>query len=530
MFVHKRLLSNVGAPMAFALLLLVTEPASAQTIVTSPNVPTASSQNVEPQLIAAGSGTVIDSGAKPKPIATAEPKPDLQDALVAEKNAEPVTAEPVTIAKPLAPAQCKRMISADVVALPQPIMLNRLGAAIPGGMIFALRRDTVGGLGQQLRADKRPRPIVLRANVGDCLTVKFENKIPKNNFISPPLPAPTTSTTSEVSLHVQGMEWVTGPGDDGSFVGKNDSSLASASPVSPDMPPAMQTYTLFAKAEGTFLLYTMGDTSTTGNQLINGFFGALNVQPAGAEWYRSQVSQKDLKSVTTGTTADGHPIIDYAAVYPAGSKYPDGTSIPANTPILNMLDKNLNIVHTDLTAMITGPKAGRFPGTTGVNNPETNCDAGAPVPPAGIDPLFCKNPAQPDRKQPYREFTIIYHGALGGVATQAFPILANAPANATQAEKDLAAMTQAGQDAFAINYGTGGIGAEIYANRVGVGPMGNCADCKFEEFFLSAWSVGDPAMLVDRPANSLLPVGPPPPPPAQPPVPPPPPQIGRAHV
>ena len=61
---------------------------------------------------------------------------------------------------------------------------------------------------------------------------------------------------------------------------------------------------------------------------------------------------------------------------------------------------------------------------------------------------------------------------------------------------------QAGQDAFAINYGTGGIGAEVYANRIGVGPMGDCVDCKFEEFFLSAWSVGDPAMLVDKPANS----------------------------
>src|SRR5262249_52669790 len=169
----------------------------------------------------------------------------------------------------------------------------------------------------------------------------------------------------------------------------------------------------------------------------------------------------------------------------------------------------------------TGPNAGRFPGTTGANNPEPNCSAGSPVPPPGIDPLFCKNPAAPDRKQPYREFTIIYHGALGGVANQAFPILANAPTNATQAQKDLAAMTQAGQDAFAINYGTGGIGAEIYANRIGVGPMGNCADCKFEEFFLSAWSVGDPAMLVDRPANtSTQPATPPPPVPPNPPPPP----------
>ena len=56
---------------------------------------------------------------------------------------------------------------------------------------------------------------------------------------------------------------------------------------------------------------------------------------------------------------------------------------------------------------------------------------------------------------------------------------------------------------FRINYGTGGIGAEIYANRIGVGPMGDCVDCKFEEFFLSAWSVGDPAMVVDGRPNSI---------------------------
>src|SRR5439155_11757841 len=129
----------------------------------------------------------------------------------------------------------------------------------------------------------------------------------------------------------EGMEWVTGTSDDGSFVGQNDSSLASAAPVPPNMPPATQTYTLFAREEGTFLLYTMGDTSSTGDQLINGLFGALNVQPAGAEWYRSQVSQQDLKLVTTGTTADGHPMVDYTKVYSAGSKYPDGSAITPDT-------------------------------------------------------------------------------------------------------------------------------------------------------------------------------------------------------
>ena len=38
----------------------------------------------------------------------------------------------------------------------------------------------------QLRPDKRPRPIVLRANVGDCLTIEFENLKPAN----PALPGP----------------------------------------------------------------------------------------------------------------------------------------------------------------------------------------------------------------------------------------------------------------------------------------------------------------------------------------------------
>ena len=286
-----------------------------------------------------------------------------------------------------------------------------------------------------------------------------------------------------------------------------------------------QTYTLYAKAEGTFLLYSMGDTSSIGSHITNGLFGALNVQPATAEWYRSQVTQADLKLATTGTTADGHPIINYNANYPAGATYPDGTPIPANTPILKMLDSNLNIVHTDLTAMITGPNAGRFTAA------EANCDAGAPIPP-NVDPLFCKNPASPDRRQPYREITIIYHGALGGsldgqspgVATQAFPILAT--------DSPVSSTTIAGQDAFAINYGTGGIGAEIYANRIGVGPMGNCADCKFEEFFLSAWSVGDPAMVVDRPANvSILDQKPPlPATPAAPALPPPPPLCTAAQL
>lgn len=402
-----------------------------------------------------------------------------------------VAKEPSTGSAAAAATQCVRTVSADVVALPQPIMLNRLGAAVPDGLIFALKRDTVPNSNPvQLKPGKRPRPLVLRANVGDCLKITLTNSIPPRNFGLPaPSPTPTIKAmppagaatgTQEVSLHVQGIEWVNGTQDDGSFVGKNNSSLASASPAPSPMPPQTQIYRLFAKEEGTFLLYTMGDSSSgEGMQIARGLFGALNVQPAGAEWYRSQVTADDLALATTDKTSDNHPIINY------GAKYADGT------PVLKMLDDNNNIVHSDLTAIITGPKAGRFPGRTGLNNPEPPCNAENKPPNAKVDPLFCANPASPDRKQPYREVTIIYH-EVGAVATQAFPAFYG----------PLRDTLNAGFDGFAINYGTGGIGAEVYANRIGVGPMGPCVDCKFEEFFLSAWSVGDPAMLVDNPANS----------------------------
>ena len=98
-------------------------------------------------------------------------------------------------------------------------MLNRLGAAIPDGLVFALKGDTeVKANITQLKAAKRPRPLVLRANVGDCLTITFENAIPQTQFAS------QTNTTGELSFHIQGVEWVAGAQDDGAFAGVNNST------------------------------------------------------------------------------------------------------------------------------------------------------------------------------------------------------------------------------------------------------------------------------------------------------------------
>jgi hypothetical protein len=535
---HQTILAKFfNYPLLLVIVLLASGMAAAQT-------PNASADKPGPEAkptVAEPTATTTKAVASSDDTEAVGAAPDSVKAEFDPPNAKaeaPVAATPQPSQTPVSPP-CVRKIKADVVAIPQPIMLNRLGAAIPDGLIFALKGDTVGGLGKQLRADRRPRPLVLRANVGDCVTVTFTNNIPVDNFkVSRTGLAAAKTDTTEVSLHVQGVEWVSGSMDDGSYVGTNNSSLASPtpspSPAPSPMPPQTQTYTLYAKAEGTYLLYTEGDRSSIGTQLSRGLFGALNIQPQGAEWYRSQVSADDLLLATYNAknpaqvppgslvcatptnctfkvkgktikvirtpsgylnTADNHPLIKYDAVYP--SKRADGTALPAQlvgTPILNMLD-GTNLVRGDLTAIITGPGAGRFPGANkDPNKPDPDCNAeGKPVLPGSppVDPLFCKNPASPDRKQPYREFTIIYHGGLSPIAAQAFPVFREMPDTLT-----------AGEDAFAINYGTGGIGAEVYANRIGVGPMGDCVDCKFEEFFLSAWSVGDPAMMVDKPANS----------------------------
>ena len=108
------------------------------------------------------------------------------------------------------------------------------------------------------------------------------------------------------------------------------------------------------------------------------------------------------------------------------------------TGIVTIQECRLRLVYSDLTALITGPNAGNFPFYQ--DGPE-----------------FYTNPASPDRRQPYREFTIIYH--QGGNVVQAFQPWSN---------NNLFNMINAGMDQFGINYGFAAIGPEIVANRLSV--------------------------------------------------------------
>jgi hypothetical protein len=372
-----------------------------------------------------------------------------------------------------APQTCVRAIKAHVVALDQVFFWNRLGAVQPQGMIFALRHQVVptdGGRTLQpgkvrLRADKRPRPLVLRMNAGDCLQIDFQN------LLAPQPRDEDQPATRTASVHVAGLQLVNSIRDDGSNVGRNPA------PSGLVRPGERITYTLYADKnmrEGSHILFSAAATTTgegDGGQIPPGLFGAVTVEPYKAEWYRSQLSNNEMRLASRRNpdnsikrTPGGQPILNYEAVYPPWHRY-------HGQPILKILNSHNVIVHADLTAIITGPGRGKFPANT--------------YPPVAV---------APNRDWPFREFTLIYHDEIGAV--QAFPQFEQ------QGPGKLADTLHAGRDAFAINYGTGGIGAEILANRLGVGPMAGCDECLFEEFFLSSWAVGDPAMVVDVPANA----------------------------
>jgi manganese oxidase len=390
---------------------------------------------------------------------------------------------------------CARTITADVVAFDQPIMFNRLGAANVNGMMYALRRDVINKVtrvpltldpagamaGQvELRPDKRPRPIVLRVAAGDCLQVTLTNLLapqanPNNALPNnvPPFNVPINDQAADrhVGFHVAGMQLVNSIADDSSMVGRVVADPGSLVPVG-----QTRTYVLFAEKEGGFVAQSygapFGSQGTTGNQ-ANGLFGQVNVQPKRARIFRSAVTEEELRLATVGMTPDGHPIVNYEARYP--NVQPWIAEGKANLPILNMID-GTRIVHTDIDAIVAGPNAdGTFP-------PDTY----------PLESVGRRNPSVPNRLEPFREFASQFHDEVA--AAQAFP-------GFFDEDPVFEFVLEGVRDAFMINYGSAGIGSEIIANRLRVGPMHDCLDCAFEEFFLSSWAIADPATLVDVPAN-----------------------------
>lgn len=514
----------VGSALLAA--LAITGPAGAQPQATSPSV--AKEQQASHRVV--------------RPPVSVRKKPDV--ARVKPGITLPVTSCPANA------------LHADVVAIDHPMVFNRLGAQNVNWMMYALRhdvrrvskndrgeevyeslgtsdddpkwhtllrdlrRDRSGFLDQSarwgsaqliLRPDLRPRPLVLRVPAGGYLRVHFTNlleqlavpphKHPGNPFDKdltgfpqdhpmakrPPIKIDDQVASRVVGFHPQGLELVPitdltgsheGMHSDSSYVGHNADSMVK--------PGHSTDYCYFAPTEGGYLVTNsgavFGGEGTAGDSGV-GLFAVVAVEPQRGKAYRAQVTEEEMRLATRGHTSTGQPILNYEATYPNdcvtnGVWCQEGK---AGAPILNMVQNN-RIVHGDINAIIVGPNAdGSFPRDTyPIERDDTP-----------TNPIPARNPTLPNRLEPFREFVSVFHDE--NAATQSYPYFFEHP--------ELGHTLHGVRDAFMINYGSGGIGAEIIANRLHSGPMHDCLDCAYEEFFLSSFAVGDAAMIVDQPAN-----------------------------
>ena len=398
---------------------------------------------------------------------------------------------------------CERTLTANVVAIDQPLTFNRLGASNINGMVYALKHDVINKTTKvplsmdwngavagnvELRPDKRPRPLILRVAEGDCLDITLTNllTVNPNPFDIPHAGLPEINVFIDeqvagrmVGLSAPGMQLRGGISSDGSNVGNNASSLAA--------PGQTKQYQLFATKEGVHVLYNPGSVvgadANQGNT-GNGLFGQIIVAPHGSRIYRNVVTEEDMRLSIIGATPKGLPRIDYEARYP--NQQPWIAEGKAGHPILNTIDTaNNEIWHSDLDAVVAG----------GCDDGSWNCTYGTDAAPYPLEKKGQRNPTVPNRLEAHRDFAQAWHDEPS--AAQAFP--------GFYVTDPVFRYVLAGvKDGFMINYGSGGIGSEIIANRLGVGPMHDCLSCAYEEFFLTSYTVGDPAMLVDIPANAGL--------------------------
>lgn len=221
-----------------------------------------------------------------------------------------------------------------------------------------------------------------------------------------------------------------------------------------------------------------------GGSIVHGLFGAVMAERSGSRTYRSQTSRAAFDAVWPPNAIARH----------ARSGLPDyeKTDPVTGVPYLNMaraLDaaqadfgsaKLAEIVHADLNAIVWCDRSQEPQGCV----PKDAAGGASPDPYATGDMA-----AEFDA---FREFSIFFHDELKTFYTRNFEEL--------QRFGQLAGV----KDGFAINYGASGMGSILLANRKGIGPAADCMECLYEEFFLTSWANGDPALLEwfsDDPSN-----------------------------
>lgn len=186
------------------------------------------------------------------------------DEVVGTEVAE--SAAPVVAGCPAGSPMRTYAVSAIKIAMP----LNRFGDHDPEAFMFALdsaipaiRAQEVAALPGRVSTGLRKdpiQPLVLRANLGDCLVVNFTNRL---------------GGTRPAAFHVDGLAYTAA--SEGGAVGNNPNSFAA--------PGQTVTYTLAVPANvASERAYYIHDAGAARDRISHGLFGAVVAEPAGSTY------------------------------------------------------------------------------------------------------------------------------------------------------------------------------------------------------------------------------------------------------
>lgn len=195
---------------------------------------------------------------------------------------------------PLCPGKDDVIRRYEVAAIQTELVYNRYGDHDPDGLIFVPLEDAE----RVLSGKYTPKPLILRANVGDWLEVTLHNmwKCPVPYFDYPKVPLDLRhKPSSRVSLNPQFLQY--DPiCDSGINVGYNHKEQTVGIGES-------KRYLWKADREyGSCILQSFGDMR---NHRYHGLFGAVIVEPAGAQWYENFTKRKNPFAEQAVITAPG---------------------------------------------------------------------------------------------------------------------------------------------------------------------------------------------------------------------------------
>ncbi len=161
----------------------------------------------------------------------------------------------------------------EIEAIEIPIVYNKYGDHDPNGLLYVLKKDADRIREEAIRNYEKEipqpyeevRPLVIRANLGDKVMIRF-----------------THSLNRTLSIHVQGLAYDVQTSD-GSSVGFNRDTTTNH----------QITYTWYAEREGVYLFHDMGDMrSSEEGTNVHGLFGAIIVEAAESRWLDPETGEE----------------------------------------------------------------------------------------------------------------------------------------------------------------------------------------------------------------------------------------------